>query len=361
MNKKQLRIGDKAAALPLIQGGMGVGVSLSGLAGAVAKEGGIGIISTAQIGFREPDFDQDAKKANLRAMVTELKKAREIASNPDGSCSGLIGYNIMVATHDYEDYVRTAARAGADVIISGAGLPVSMPEYVEGTDTKIAPIVSSEKAARIILKMWDKHYRRTADFLVIEGAHAGGHLGFSRGDLEHLYDDDFDRNYDLEIQKIIACAGTYAEKYSVDIPVIVAGGIMTSEQVQHALSLGADGVQVATPFVTTEECDAALKFKQAYVNARNEDIEIVVSPVGMPARAIRNPFLERVRQAKENITKCYRCLEKCSPKEAPYCITQALIRAVQGDVENGLIFCGDNAQYLTGITTVPEVIRTLFI
>lgn len=360
MDEKKLHIGDKTAKLPLIQGGMGVGISLSGLAGAVAKEGGIGIISTAQIGFRETDFDKDAKKANLRAMVSELQKAREIASDENGSCDGLLGYNIMVATHDYEDYVRTAAQAGADVIISGAGLPVSMPEYVEGTDTKIAPIVSSEKAARIILKMWDKHYRRTADFIVIEGAHAGGHLGFSKEDLEHLYDENFDRNYDLEIQKIIACVRLYAEKYGTHIPVIVAGGIMNSEQVRHVFSLGADGVQVATPFVATEECDAAPEFKQAYIDARKEDIEIVVSPVGMPARAIHNPFLEHVYQEKENITRCYRCLEKCSPKEAPYCITQALIRAVQGDVKNGLVFCGDNAQYLTKISTVPEVIRKLF-
>lgn len=360
MNKKQLLIGEKSARLPLIQGGMGVGVSLSGLAGAVAREGGIGIISTAQIGFRETDFEQNAKEANLRSMVTELAKARKIASHPDGSCDGLLGYNIMVATRDYGDYVRTAAQAGADVIISGAGLPVDMPKYTEGTDTKIAPIVSSEKAARIILKMWDKRYHRTADFLVIEGAHAGGHLGFSKGDLDHLYDENFDEKYDLEIQKIIACTRSYAEKYNVHIPVIVAGGIMNSEQVQHALSLGADGVQAATPFVTTEECDAAPEFKQAYVNARPEDIEIVVSPVGMPARAIHNPFLERIHRAKENISKCYRCLEKCSPKEAPYCITQALIRAVQGDMENGLIFCGDNARYLTEITTVREVICKLF-
>lgn len=360
MNKKQLLIGEKSAKLPLIQGGMGVGVSLSGLAGAVAREGGIGIISTAQIGFRETDFEQNAKEANLRSMVTELAKARKIASHPDGSCDGLLGYNIMVATRDYGDYVRTAAQAGADVIISGAGLPVDMPKYTEGTDTKIAPIVSSEKAARIILKMWDKRYHRTADFLVIEGAHAGGHLGFSKGDLDHLYDENFDEKYDLEIQKIIACTRSYAEKYNVHIPVIVAGGIMNSEQVQHALSLGADGVQAATPFVTTEECDAAPEFKQAYVNARPEDIEIVVSPVGMPARAIHNPFLERIHRAKENISKCYRCLEKCSPKETPYCITQALIRAVQGDMENGLIFCGDNARYLTEITTVREVICKLF-
>lgn len=337
-----------------------MGVSLSGLAGAVAKEGAIGIISTAQIGFREPDFSEDSKAANLRAMVKELQRAREISAGKDGICHGLLGFNIMVATRDYSDYVRTAAQAGADVIISGAGLPVDMPRYVEGTDTKIAPIVSSEKAARIILKLWDRHFHRTADFLVIEGAHAGGHLGFSKEDLDHIYDKHFDKEYDQEIQRIIACTRTYQEKYGVQIPVIVAGGIMNGTQAEHFFALGADGIQVATPFVTTEECDAALAFKQAYVNARKEDIVIIVSPVGMPARAIHNSFLNKIQKEKEHITRCYRCLEKCSPSEAPYCITQALIRSVEGDVENGLIFCGDNAQYLKHITTVPEVIRTLF-
>lgn len=360
MNRKPLQIGDKTALLPLIQGGMGIGVSLSGLAGAVAAQGGIGIISAAQIGYREADFEEDAKKANLRAMVSELKKARKIAAGKDGCCHGLIGYNIMTATRDYKDYVRTAALAGADVIISGAGLPVDLPGYIEGTDTKIAPVVSSEKAARLILKMWDRHFHRTADFLVIENAHAGGHLGFSREELNRLYRENFDDAYGLEVQKIIACARNYGEKYNVYIPVILAGGIMDAAQAERAFSSGADGIQAATVFVTTEECDASFAFKQAYIQARKEDIEIVTSPVGMPARAIRNPFLEKMKEQKEPILKCYRCLEKCSPKDAPYCITRALIRAVQGDTTNGLIFCGDNAPYLTKITTVPEVIRTLF-
>lgn len=355
-----LKIGNKSAKLPLIQGGMGVGVSLSNLAGAVAKAGGIGIISTAQIGFRESDFDRDSKAANLRAMVTELKRAREIARKEDGSCDGLIGCNIMVATRDYPDYVKTAVRAGADVIISGAGLPVDLPEYVESSDTKIAPIVSSEKAARVILKMWDRRYQRTADFLVIEGAHAGGHLGFSTKELERLDDPDYDSSYDGEIRRIIACAGEYAEKYHSEIPVIVAGGICEASQVQHMLSLGASGVQVATPFVATEECDAHPAFKEAYLKSRPEDLEIIVSPVGMPARAIRNPFLESVKKGREHITKCHRCLQKCNPADAPYCITQALIRSVTGDTVNGLIFCGDNAPKLTHISTVPEVIQGLF-
>jgi NAD(P)H-dependent flavin oxidoreductase YrpB (nitropropane dioxygenase family) len=358
-SRSGLKIGDISSRLPLIQGGMGVGVSLSGLAGAVAKEGGIGIISTAQIGWREPDFAKDSKTANLRAMVAELNRARELSRDADGKCEGLVGYNIMVATHDYGDYVRTAAKAGADVIISGAGLPTQMPEYVAGYDTKIAPIVSSEKAAKIILKMWDKHYQRTADFVVIEGAHAGGHLGFSNEQLDHLYEEGYDAAYDEEIRKIIACVNEYGEKYGREIPVVVAGGIMNEEQADHAFALGAAGIQVATPFVTTEECDASPAFKQAYVNAKKEDIEIIKSPVGMPARAIHNPFLEKIAQGKEKITKCYRCLEKCDPLKTPYCITQALVRSVEGDVENGLIFCGDNAAYLDHIGTVHEVVESL--
>ncbi|MDO4260638.1 MAG: nitronate monooxygenase family protein [Eubacteriales bacterium] len=356
---KPLRIGNKTAALPLIQGGMGVGVSLSGLAGAVAKAGGVGVISTAQIGYEEPDFDRNPKGANLRAMVSHLERARAIAAG-GGPCGGLLGYNIMVATRDYEDYVRTAAKARADVVISGAGLPTALPEYVEGTETMIAPIVSSEKAARVILKLWDRRYHRTADLVVIENAHAGGHLGFSRETLSRLYDPVYEAGYDEEIRRIIACVREYGEKYGVPVPVVLAGGIMDAGQAAHAFSLGADGVQVATPFVVTEECDASPAFKQAYIRAKKEDIEIATSPVGMPGRAIHNAFLERVRLQKERITNCRRCLEKCNPAEAPYCITQALIRAVRGDVENGLVFCGDNAQYLDRISTVPEVIRALF-
>lgn len=350
---KGLSIGNRQTRLPLIQGGMGVGVSLSRLAGAIAREGGIGVISTAQIGYRETDFYSDSKAANLRAMKAELAKARLLAGK---DAPGLIGFNIMVATKDYPDYARTAAEAGADVIISGAGLPAGLPEYVQGYDVKIAPIVSSEKAARIILKLWDRRYKRTADFLVIENAHAGGHLGFSFQELSHIYEDGYEERYEEEIRKILACAEDFAAKYDTRIPVVLAGGIMNRKQAEHAFSLGVDGIQVATPFVTTEECDAADAFKEAYVKASASDIQIIKSPVGMPGRAIRNPFLEKVELEKEQITKCFRCLEKCDPVSAPYCITQALIRAVEGDVENGLIFCGDNVQYLDRISTVKEVI-----
>ncbi len=355
-----LTIGDLSIKYPVIQGGMGIGISLSSLAGSVAKAGGVGLISTAQIGFREPDFDHNPKEANLRAMESELAKAREIAPE------GVLGFNVMVATRDYPDYIKKAVELGADVIVSGAGLPINLPEYVEGSRVKIAPIVSSPKSATVICKMWDRKYQRMPDFVVIEGPLAGGHLGFSKEDLALLRadrkdtDQEYDREaYDKEILETLAVVKGYGEKYHCSIPVISAGGIFSREDMAHHMSLGVDGVQVGTRFVTTEECDAPDRYKEAYIQAGREDILIVKSPVGMPGRAISNPFLEKVAKEPEKISRCFRCLEHCNPSTAPYCITMALIRAALGDVENGLLFCGYNAWRCQEIETVPEIIKDL--
>lgn len=357
---KPLVIGELIAKKPIIQGGMGVGISLSSLAGAVAKEGGIGIISAAQIGFRDPDFIKNPLEANLKAIKEEFNKARKIAPN------GVIGFNIMVATKSYAKYVKEAAKAGADIIISGAGLPVSLPEYVEGLKTKIAPIVSSVKSAEVICKMWDRKYHRAPDLVVIEGPLAGGHLGFSTETLEELGADTtnvaetFKReNYDEEIRNIIKVVKRFAEKYKMNIPVVTAGGIYSHEDVTHQFELGADGVQVATKFVTTEECDAPLSYKQSYINASQEDIIIVKSPVGMPGRAIKNSFLDKIKQQREPVTHCYQCLERCNPKTIPYCITQALCNAATGQLNEALLFCGSNAFRSEKITTVKEVMDEL--
>lgn len=357
---KPLNIGDLTAKLPIIQGGMGVGISLSSLAGAVAREGGVGLISTAQIGFREPDFAEDSQKANLRAIVKEFEKARKIAPE------GIIGFNIMVATKNYAEYVKTAVKAGADLIVSGAGLPIKLPELVAGSKTKIAPIVSSVKSAMVICKMWDRKYNCAPDLVVIEGPLAGGHLGFSREDLtEYGVDtpnvsETFKKEtYDQEIRGIIALVKEYAEKYKKDIPVVTAGGIYTHEDVLHQMELGADGVQVATRFVTTEECDAPMAYKQAYLDAKEEDIIIVKSPVGMPGRAIRNRFVEEVEAGKTKVERCFRCLEHCDPVKIPYCITRALINAAEGDEEHALVFCGSNAWRSTKMETVHEVMLSL--
>lgn len=345
-----LRIGDKIAKLPIIQGGMGVGVSRCNLAGAVAGEGGIGIISTAQIGYDEEGFAADQAGCNLRAIRKHIARAKEIACG-----NGLVGVNVMVALKHYKEHVREAAAAGADVVISGAGLPFDLPELVKGTQAKIAPIVSTRRAAELILKMWERKYQRTADFLVVEGPKAGGHLGFKADALADMEQIDFDG----EICGIIECKRSYEEKYHCRIPVVVAGGIYDGKDIAHVLALGAEGVQIASRFVATEECDASDAYKQAYIHARKEDIEIIKSPVGMPGRALRNAFVQRAANAKEPVKRCYNCLAKCNPKEVPYCITKALVDAVQGDVENGLVFCGDNVDRIHSIVSVHELMTEL--
>lgn len=369
---KPLKIGNLVAKHPVIQGGMGVGVSLSSLAGAVAKAGGIGIISTAQIGFKDQDFGKNPMAANLRAIHSELKKAREKAPQ------GILGFNIMVATKEYASYVKEAVKAGADVIISGAGLPIDMPKFVAEAEredggseikerrTMIAPIVSSVKSALVICRMWDRKYHTAPDFVVVEGPCAGGHLGFSReqlaelgADTDHVAETFDEPAYDKEIRGIIETVKSFAEKYKKHIPVITAGGIFDHKDVLHQFALGAEGIQAATRFVTTEECDADIAYKEAYINAKEEDIVIVKSPVGMPGRAIKNKFLERVAQGPMKVERCFRCLEHCNPAETPYCITKALINAAEGKIDEALLFCGSNAYRCEKIETVPEVMAAL--
>ena len=351
MKHGKMILGELHADIPVIQGGMGVGISLSGLAGAVAAAGGIGIISTAQIGFDEENFEKDQAGCNIHAIKKHITRAKEIACG-----NGLIGVNIMVALKHYKEHVKAAVAAGADVIISGAGLPMDLPALIgEHCRTKIAPIVSSKRAANLILKMWAHKYDRTADFIVIEGPKAGGHLGFSENQLSDINQLDFDN----EITQIIDCKKEYEQKYNTKIPVIVAGGIFDKNDIAHAIALGADGVQIASRFVATVECDASDAYKRAYIEAGKGNIQIVKSPVGMPGRAVRNAFIRQVEQHKQEITGCYQCLEKCNPKEVPYCITQALIHAVKGELEQGLIFCGENVSRIHEMTTVPELMREL--
>lgn len=375
-NFKPLVIGDLKIEKPVIQGGMGVGISLHRLAGAVAKAGGMGLISTAQIGFREPDFKTNFVEANLRAIRNEFKKAREIA--PEGA----IGFNIMVATKHYDMWVKEAVKAGADAIISGAGLPVSLPEYAEVAyeemkavgkkllrRTKLAPIVSTAKAAMVICKMWDRKYHRVPDFVVVEGPLAGGHLGFTKEQLAQYGADSTDVEasydqaaYDEEVKAIMKVVKGYEDKYETHIPVVTAGGIYTHEDVKHQFELGVEGVQVATRFVTTRECDAPDAYKQTYIEASKEDIVITQSPVGMPGRAILNPFLKKIKEGERPAIKsCFQCLEHCDIKTIPYCITRALVNAAEGDEDAALLFCGSNAFRSDRIETVEEVMNALLI
>lgn len=342
---KNLVIGNLTPKIPIIQGGMGVGISLHKLAAAVAREGGIGVISAAQPGFREPDFYTNTFEANMRALANEIKLAKEQSNG------GIIGVNIMVAVTHYEEFVKCCIENGADIIISGAGLPMDLPKFAAGSDIKLAPIVSSAKACKVIFSRWLKKYDRLPDLLVIEGPKAGGHLGFKADEVLNI------DNFDDEILKIIETKKEFEEKHNKTIPVVFGGGVYTREDVRHCLEdLGLDGVQMATRFVATEECDADIAFKEAYVKASLEDVKIVKSPVGMPGRALNNHFIKEIVPKGCKISRCFKCLVHCDPKTIPYCISQALFNGANGDIDNALVFCGENVYKIDKITTVKEVI-----
>ncbi|SHF09714.1 NAD(P)H-dependent flavin oxidoreductase [Alkalibacter saccharofermentans] len=348
MNLPELKIGDLTARLPIIQGGMGIGVSLSSLAGTIANQGGIGVISGVQTGFNEEDFRTNNLAANIRAIQNEIRKAREI------SPKGIIGINILTVATQYKELVEAAVKEKIDVIISGAGLPKDLPKYVKGTKTKIIPIVSSGKAAKIMAKLWIRNYDYIPDAVIVEGPEAGGHLGFSADELR----ENPPTLSDL-LKDVIENLKPFEEKYNKKIPVIAAGGIFDGKDVARYISEGAAGVQMSTRFVATEECDAHINYKMAYVNARKEDAVIVQSPVGLPGRAIMNKLIKRLELDKVPVKKCYRCIDHCDPKTTPYCISDALIAAVQGDIDNGLLFCGSNVDKTTEITTVEKVINSI--
>lgn len=348
MKLSSLTIGELVARVPIIQGGMGIGVSLSSLASAVAREGGIGVISGVQIGFREPDFEINTVEANKRALKKEIKKAKE------NSNDGIIGVNLMVAMNNYDEMVKCAVEEGADIIISGAGLPNNLPKLVAGSKTKIAPIVSSAKAALVICKLWHRRYHRCPDMIIVEGPEAGGHLGFAREDI-------LEKKISLEqiLIEVIEVVKEYEMEYGKDIPIIAAGGIYDGKDIAKYLKLGADGVQMATRFVTTHECDANIKFKETYIKSTKDNIKIVKSPVGLPGRAIENEFVKKSENSSIPVKKCYNCLKTCNPIETPYCISKALIEAVKGNMEDALVFVGSNSYKTDKIISVKELMDEL--
>lgn len=348
---KAVRIKNKTIDKPVLQGGMGVGVSMGGLAGAVAACGGLGCISTADAGYLEPDFDNNSFEANLRAIDKEIKKAREISGG-----RGMIAVNAMVATRQYEAAVKQAVISGADAVISGAGLPLNLPEYVGDADIAIAPIISSKRAGKVVLEYWRKHYNRTADFIVIEGCRAGGHLGFNeesliKGECETL---------DEILPQVLELKARYEKLYNVNIPVFVAGGIYTFGDLVHYIDLGASGVQVATRFIATYECDASKAYKDVYINARDEDVRIIHSPVGMPGRALATPLIKQLEEKGHvPVSRCVACISSCKGKKSIYCITDALINAVKGNYDSGLFFCGDNVGRIDKMMHVSQLMDEL--
>jgi len=348
-NMNKLKIGDLTANLPIIQGGMGVGISLSGLASAVANEGGIGVISCAGLGLIYRHTAKDYMEACICGLKEEIKKSRE-------KSSGIIGVNIMMALTNFGDMVKTAIAEKVDVIFAGAGLPMDLPKYrTPDCTTKLVPIVSSARAAKIICEKWKTLYDYLPDLVVVEGPKAGGHLGFKTTQIE-------DENFSIEklVPEVVEAVSLFEEKYNQEIPVIAAGGIYTGEDVYRMMQLGAKGVQIASRFVTTNECDADIKFKESYINASENDVEIIQSPVGMPGRALKGEFLEKVKQGLTAPKSCpYNCLHTCDYKKVPYCIIVTLYNAYRGQMDKGYAFAGSNAYRATKITSVKEVIDEL--
>jgi len=329
---------------PFIQGGMGVRVSKANLAAAVAKEGCVGVISTVGLGDFENRPGSEFVKVNEDALRNEIRKARKMTD-------GVIGVNVLHALSNYENLVRTAAEEGADMIICGAGLPLDMPLIAAGHSSKLVPIVSSARAFKIICRKW-KQYNKKPDAVVVEGARAGGHLGF---DYDELVNGKV-RDLDEILTEVIEVANSFEHP----IPVVAAGGIFDGKDIARVLNLGASGVQMATRFVCTDECDVHVNFKKAYINSKKEDITIIKSPVGMPGRVINNAFVEKIKRGETVPFKCaYKCLKSCDPRTAPYCIAKVLVRAAEGHLEEAFAFAGENAYRCKEIVSVKKLISEL--
>ncbi len=347
---KGIKIGSLVVAVPIIQGGMGVGISLSGLAAAVANEGGIGVISSAGLGLLYRDFSENFIKASIHGLKEEIRKARE-------KTLGVIGVNVMVVMTNFADMIRTSIAEKVDIIIAGAGLPLDLPSFLKKESiTKLIPVVSSARATRIICEKWKANYNYLPDAVIVEGPKAGGHLGFKEEQI-------FDQDYSLEklVPAIVSELKEFEKKYDQTIPLFAAGGIYTGEDIRKIMELGASGVQMGTRFVTTAECDASTAFKQAYIDADEKDIEIIKSPVGLPGRAILSNFIAKVKAGKKQPKICpFRCIKTCDITRSPYCIIIALINALKGNFESGYAFAGSNAFRATRIISVKETFQALF-
>jgi nitronate monooxygenase len=346
---KAFKIGDLHIPVPIIQGGMGIGISLSGLASAVANMGGIGVISTVGIGFIKDNPSRNYKKLHIEAIRREIRKAKKLSR-------GVLGVNIMTVITNFSDMVRTSIEEGIDVIFAGAGLPLDLPKYLsKGSKTKLVPIVSSGRAASILCMKWKQNYDRLPDAFVVEGPEAGGHLGFKETDLteqRHSLG-----NLVQEVRKVVKAM---KEQFNKDIPIIAAGGIFNGEDAYHIIEEGASAIQLGTRFIATEECDASVEFKNAFIRARKKDIRIIKSPVGLPGRTLYNKFLQESGEGKHRPAVCkYNCIRTCDPKTTTFCIAQALLEAYRGNLSNGFVFTGSNAGRVTRISTVKEVIETI--
>ena len=350
-NNHHLTLGGRTAPIPIVQGGMGVGISMANLASAVANEGGVGVLSAAGIAMLRKPAEYNTARAICEGIAEEIADARnKITSiNP-----GLLGINIMHVLTDFSQMVKASAEAGIDVIFTGAGLPLDLPKF-SPSDIALVPIVSSAKAVKMIARWWEQKYNRVPDGFVLEGPLAGGHLGFST---EQINDPAF--RLEALIPQLRSALDALEQKAGRAIPLIAGGGVFSGADIHDILSRGASAVQMATRFVATEECDASNAFKQSYVDCREEDIVIIESPVGMPGRAINNNFLKRAQDKKTCPKNCpWHCITTCAVESSPYCISAALLAACKGKFEQGFAFIGAKGYKIDSITTVHRLIASL--
>jgi len=323
---------------------MGVRVSRANLASAVANAGCAGVIASVGLGDYEHSPGADFVELNRLALRDEIRKARR-------QSTGVIGVNAMVAASNYESLVRVCVEEKVDMIISGAGLPMHLPAYTAGTDIKLIPVVSSVRTLNLICRKWMKDFNRMPDAVIVEGPDAGGHLGYSLQQLEQGQP---------ALDEILAEVVTFAQQQPIPFPVIAAGGVFSGQDMARCLRAGASGVQMATRFVCTHECDADIRFKQAYLEAGPEDLTLIKSPVGLPGRVIRNDFVDKVNSGLRVPFRCkYQCLKTCTPSEAPYCIAEVLAKASAGNLDEAFAFAGTNAWRCTEIVSVKQLIQTI--
>ncbi|MBL7197598.1 MAG: nitronate monooxygenase [Candidatus Omnitrophica bacterium] len=346
MNKNSLpdlRIGNIVINPPIVQGGMGVRISKSSLASAVSNTGALGVIATVGLGD-EKESEEDYEKSSRGALSAEIREAKK-------KTSGYLGVNIMYALSNFNSLVKTSVDENIDVIFSGAGLPLNLPSLVANTNIKIVPIVSSSRALNILCRVWGKRYNRLPDAVVLEGPMAGGHLGFSLSELENK-----ENCLEELFYKVKDEINMIEKEANQKVPMIVAGGIFTGKDIAKFLSMGADGVQIATRFICTHECDASEAYKKEIIKSKKEDIIVIKSPVGLPGRVIKNQFVEKILSGKKVRFKCpYKCLRSCDPDTVNYCIADALTNASRGNFKKGFAMCGENAYLVDKIVSVQEL------
>ncbi len=326
---KPVKLGQHQLPIPIVQAGMSIGVAGASLASAVAMEGGLGLIGTSELGFREEDYRTNRHEANLRAITAHVSEAVKRVKKAKGK--GLIGVSIMWNRPEASEYVRAAIKAGAQVIVTSAGLPTDLPKYCAGKNVALLPTISSRRAASAIIKNWSQKYNRVPDGFIFQGPLAAGLLGFKEGQLEKA--EQQGNSLIADIKSVLANLE--------NCPLIVGGGIFDRTDAEKAWRYGADGFLMGTRFVATEECDAPDEYKKLYLNCTANDVTIIKSPMKTSVRSMKNAFTKR--QAAEN--------------DPDYDIIEAVRRGAEGAHEEGLIFCSANVEKVTGLESVRDVFR----